>query len=164
MNDDTRTCVGTETPSNYTMNQSTQGSKAKYTIDYSGYKARLITAQEVAQITGNTTWDERTASNTYYLDSKTTTASNTCKNGNTTGCKYGWLYDRTSTNCTTSGCLNNADSTMKGYGYWTASSRAGNSTGALDVCFNASVDRNTVSNSDNDGVRPVITILKSKLS
>ena len=41
LNDDTKNWVGTETPSNYTMDQSTQVSKAKYTIDYSGYKANL---------------------------------------------------------------------------------------------------------------------------
>ena len=162
LNDDTKTWVGTETPSNYTMDQSTQGSKAKYTIDYSGYKARLITANEIAQITGNTTWDERTASNTYYLDSKTTTASTTCKSGNTTGCGYGWLYDRTSKSCTTYGCLNNSDQETRGY--WTASSRADNSNYAWRVSGNATVGNNVVNASSNSGVRPVITILKSKLS
>ena len=162
LNDDTKTWVGTETPSNYTMDQSTQGSKAKYTIDYSGYKARLITAQEVAQITGNTTWDERTASSYYYLDSKTTTESDTCKSGNTTGCGYGWLYDRTSKDCTKYGCLNNSDQETRGY--WTASSRADSSDLAWNVTYIASLGCSYVNNSDSRGVRPVITILKSKLS
>mgnify|MGYP004493493015 CR=1 FL=1 len=163
LNDDTKTWVGTETPSNYTMDQTGQKSNAKYTIDYSGYKARLITAQEVAQITGNTTWDERTASSYYYLDSKTTTISTTCTSGNTTGCKYGWLYDRTSKNCTTYGCLNNSD--QETYSYWTASSYADNSDYAWHVHFYANVFLGSVVRLDSRrGVRPVITILKSNLS
>ena len=159
---DTEKWQGTETPSNYTMDQSTQGSKAKYTIDYSSYKARLITAQEVAQITGNTIWDEKTVTNSFFFDTKTDTASTTCKRGNTTGCKYGWLYDRTATDCTKYGCLNNSDQETNGY--WTASSRANNSYYAWRVTFAATVDGYHVGNSDDNGVRPVITILKSKLS
>ena len=164
LNDDTKTWVGTETPSNYTMDQSTQGSKAKYTIDYSNYKARLITAQEVAQITGNTTWDEKTANNNYYLDSKTSTASDTCKEGNISGCKYGWLYDRTSKECTKQGCLNNADSSMSGVGYWTSSSLAGRADNAWGVSYYAFTNDVYVGSGAVYGVRPVITVLKSKLS
>ena len=165
---DTGSWVGTITPENYTMDQSTQASNAKYTIDYSSYKARLITAQEVAQITGNTTWDEKTATNSFYFDSKTDTASTTCTDGNTTGCQYGWLYDRTHTSCTTYGCLNNSD--QETYGYWTASSRADYSNlHAWSVYYNASVNSDFVGyrgvlTSNLRGVRPVITILKSKLS
>ena len=162
---DTASWKGTETPSNYTMDQTGQPSKAKYTIDYSSYKARLITANEIAQITGNTTWDEKNASSMFYFDTNTTTASNTCKSGNTTGCSYGWLYDRTSQTCTKYGCLNNADSAMKGYGYWTASSRAAYSIYAWDVYYDANVSSGYIVNYSNDfGVRPVITVLRSKLS
>ena len=161
---DTEKWQGTETPSNYTMDQSTQSNKTKYTIDYSNYKARLITAQEVATITDYSGWDERTASNYYYLDSKTDTASTTCKSGNTSGCKFGWLYDRTATDCTKYGCLNNADSSMTGYGYWTASSLAGNSRYAWSVSFYAYVNNYGVSSSSSHGVRPVIEVLKSKLN
>ena len=162
LNDDTKSWVGTKTPSNYTMDQTGQTSNAKYTIDYSGYKARLITANEIAQITGNTTWDEKTASSSFHFDTNTTTASDTCKNGDTSGCQYGWLYDRTNKSCTTWGCLNNSD---KGtFGYWTSSSRADLSEYAWSVYYNAVVDSNRVTNSGGGGVRPVITILKSKLS
>ena len=164
LNDDTKTWVGTETPSNYTMDQSTQGGKAKYTIDYSNYKARLITANEIAQITGNTTWDEKTASSSFHFDTNTTTASDTCKKGDTSGCQYGWLYDRTNKSCTTYGCLNNADSSMNGYSYWTASSRADSSSSAWRVSFYARVGSDYVDTSSDYGVRPVIEVLKSKLS
>ena len=167
MNDDTKSWVGTKTPSNYTMDQTGQTSNANYTIDYSSYKARLITAQEVATITDYSGWDEKVSANSkwYYFDSKTTTASDTCKSGksgDTSGCQYGWLYDRTHTNCTESGCLNNSD--VEIYGYWTSSSRAANSYGAWRVYGLGNVADNLVNDSSDYGVRPVIEVLKSKLS
>ncbi len=167
---DTASWIGTETPSNYTMDQSTQLSGEKYTIDYSSYKARLITANEIAKITGNTTWDETTASlgEMYYFDSKAYTPSDTCKEGNTSGCKYGWLYDRTAKNCTDYGCLNNSDVETKGY--WSASSHAcgslpdGGPFAAWGVYFVGRVDyENFVVFWDYSGVRPVIEVLKSNL-
>ena len=163
LNDDTKSWVGTKTPSNYTMDQTGQTSNAKYTIDYSGYKARLITAQEIAQITGNTGWDEKlAASNWYYFDSKSTTASDTCKEGNTTGCKYGWLYDRTSIDCTTWGCLNNSDQEI--YGYWTSTPYVSSSSNAWNVYCGGRLSILYVDADRTYGVRPVITVLKSKLS
>ena len=152
---DTYLWQGTETPSNYT--------NTDYTVDYNNYKARIITANEIAKITGNTEWDETTATDFYYFDSKTTTESSTCTEGrNTTGCQYGWLYDRTNKSCTTYGCLNNADSSMTGYGYWTASSRADYSNNAWYVYHTARVlDHAAVEGVSYFGVRPVITISKS---
>lgn len=163
LKNDTESWKGTITQSNYTMNQTGQTSNAKYTIDYSEYKARLITAQEVAQITGNTSWDEKlSASSYYYFDTKTTNQSSTCKEGNTSGCQYGWLYDRTSKDCTTYGCLNNSD--VYTLGYWTASSRATNSSDAWDMYYRGYVDSSNVYNSAYYGVRPVIEVLKSNLN
>ena len=161
---DTESWQGTETPLNYTMDQSTQDSKAKYTIDYSTYKARLITAQEIATITGNTSWDEKidVNSSNYYFDSKTTTQSDTCKIGNITGCSYGWLYDRINKSCTDRGCLNNSDQTT--YGYWTSSSRAHSFAYAWSVITRALVSFYSIGDSDSCGVRPVITVSKANLN
>ena len=161
LNNDTKSWVGTEIQSNYTMDQSTH-SGSKYTIDYSEYKARLITAQEVAQITGNASWDEKTTVNYYYLDSKTSKASDTCTDGNTTGCSYGWLYDRTNTSCIDRGCLNNSD--QETYGYWTASSRASGFYFVWRVRYSSHVGGNTAGDANAFGVRPVITVSKSNLS
>ena len=163
LKNDTKSWVGTKTPSNYTMDQTGQTSNANYTIDYSSYKARLITAQEIAKITGNTPWNEKTAASYdyYFFDSKTDIASTTCKNGNTTGCSYGWLYDRTNTSCIDSGCLNNSDQTTDGY--WTSSSFAMDAAGAWYVQFDSIIRSGTIGGSDSIGVRPVITISKSKL-
>ena len=163
---DTDSWVGTEIPSNYTMDQSAQTSKAKYTIDYSSYKARLITANEIATITGNTSWNVTTAlyNDGYYFDTNTIIPSDTCKEGNTIGCKYGWLYDRTSTKCTTWGCLNNADPGMTGEGYWSASSFAASTYYAWFVSFVGNVRNGGVDSSYYFGVRPVIEVSKSKLN
>ena len=155
---DTSTWKGTNTPTNYTMDQTDQISGAKYTIDYSDYKARLITAGEIATITGNTSWNEKTDDDTYYFDA----GNSSCQSGNTSGCKYGWLYDRTGTVCATYGCLNNADSSLRMTGYWTASSRARKGFYAWFVYYHGMLDYDIV-NMDTAGVRPVITISKSLL-
>ena len=162
LNSDTATWKGTETPINYIMDQTGQSSNAKYTIDYNGYKARLITTKEVAQITGNTTWDEKTAGNRFYFDTNSTSSSATCISGNTSGCSYGWLYDRTKINCKAYGCLNNSDKETNGY--WAASSRAANPYRAWNVYCLASINYNTVSSTSTYGVRPVIEVLRSKLN
>ena len=165
LKNDTDGWKGTITPSNYTMDQTGQTSNAKYTIDYSSYKARLITAQEIAQITGNTSWDEKTASSYYYFDTNTSTRSNTCKSGDTSGCSYGWLYDRTDQDCTTYGCLNNADSSTSSamHGYWTASSGAYIIYSAWCVYNNAELGDYSSGDGLGYGVRPVITVSKSQL-
>ena len=158
---DTSSWVGTITPEDYSIYQSSQRSKEKYTIDYSSYKERLITAGEVAQITGNTTWDEKISTSEFCFDTNTTTESATCKSGNTSGCKYGWLYDRTSTNCINKGCLNNSDRGI--YGYWTISPDASYPFGAWNVCYASSLASSTIDGGNSFGVRPVIEVLKSKL-
>ena len=160
---DTALWQGTITPENYSIDQSEQGSGVKYAVDYSDYKARLITAQEVAQITGNTTFDEKTSSSIFYFDTNTTTESKTCKYGNTSGCNYGWLYDRTDTDCTNYGCLNNSD--LPTYGYWTISPNASTSGYAWCVYYNGGTLTNGyVGGAHRHGVRPVITVAKSNLS
>ena len=168
LKEDTKSWLGTITPENFSIDQTGQTSNAKYTVDYSSYKARLITANEVAQITENITWDEKTASSYYYFDSKTTSASDTCtynyttSTGVTTGCKYRWLYDRTSTNCTKFGCLNNSDQKISGY--WTISPNASYSEDAWRVSFSSSLGSGSVDTADIYGVRPVITVSKANLS
>ena len=158
---DTSSWKGTITPSNYTIDQTGQESNAKYTIDYSDYKARLITAQEIAKITENTTWDDKDVNSWYYFDTKRTAASSTCKSGDTTGCKYGWLYDRTSTDCVTYGCLNNSD--QKTSGYWTSSPDASDPIYVWGVDFASDLGNRHVDDGSSYGVRPVITLTKSQL-
>ena len=131
-----------------------------YTINYTGYKARIITAQELAYIVGNYSWDETSTTHKYYFDSKTSTESPTCKEGDTSGCSYGWLYDRVSTSCTTYGCLNNSD--VDAEGYWLASAIYNGD------CVAWYVDRKGVLWGTHvkhveEAVRPVITVSKSAI-
>ena len=142
---DTGSWIGTETPTNYTIDQSAT-SGPNYTVDYSTYKARLITAEEIAQITGNTSWD-------LTNEELTSLSLNS----------YGWLYDRTSPNCKDYGCSNNSDAET--YGYWTVSPEVSSSGSVWHVSSGG-----YLSYCDSDdfynggGVRPVIEVLKSKLS
>ena len=159
---------GTITPENYRVAQTGYGN---YMIAYQteGYKARLITAQEVAKITGADTkegllFDESTTSYSkrFYFDSLSSSESSTCKSGDTSGCQYGWLYDRTHTPCKNRGCYNNADVTT--YGYCTGTSAPGTSSYAWFVDYFGGLGINGVDHSNFLGARPVITVLKSKLS
>ena len=175
--EDTINWNGTITPSDYKMDQTGQPSGANYTITYSvaptgkteAYKARLITAQEIAKITGadkedTLNWKEESSTNesNYCFDSLTQNQSLACTDSDeNTICNYGWLYDRTYTNCQDYGCLNNSD--IFTYGYWTSSSYADYSSSAWRVNYDGSVYYDFVVIGDEYGARPVITVLKSNL-
>jgi len=144
------------------ITQQTNSSANNYALNYAGYKARLMTADEVATITGNTTWTQADISSTnYFLDSKTATASPTCTTGDITNCNYDWLYDQTSIDCATYGCLNNADVATTGNGYWTSSANNLYPAYAWRVLKTALFNHDSVSNATDVGVRPVITVVKS---
>jgi len=148
---DTSGWVGVSTRSDsYSVNNGT----ANYTINYSTYRSRLITAAEIATITGNSSFVETTTPSTswFYLDSNNQTQTAT-----TTGASnYDWLFDYTM-GCTMFGC------SLDGFeylGYWTSTASFDSdyfiwivpNTGAL---FDSGVDE-----TDYFGVRPVITISK----
>lgn len=78
LQDDTGSWIGTEQPANYT------DTLIEQTINYEGYKARLITEEDIYNITG--------VPNIYFF----TTDGNpteTCREGDNSGCLYRWLYD-----------------------------------------------------------------------
>ncbi len=162
LKEDTILWLGMMTPANYTLEQTNYGN---YTIDYSQSKARLITANEIAKITGNKKFNEKTSSynDYFYFDTNEKIESVTCKSGNTKECNYNWLYDRTSSYCKTHGCLNNAVGLVGTDGYWTATSTFGNTYPAWNVDASGSLNPSSVSNSEHYGVRPVIEILKTIL-
>ena len=113
--------------------------------------SRLIAANEIAKITGNVNFNEKSKSKWFYLDSnnQSQAASSTNKS------KYAWLFDYTD-DCKDYGC-NTQDSGTSGY--WTSSTVSGTSTHAWLVFKNGSLD---VSSVDYNilGVRPVITLSK----
>ena len=127
-----------------------------YTINYNGYKARLIEANEIWDITkstnGQTNWDSATAQQYRYFYFEGSEL-----NGQGTS-KYPWLYDYIY-NCTSNGCNIKDEGT---YGYWTSSSFASSSISAWYVYYRGTLDYGGVDYADH-GVRPVITVSKSKL-
>lgn len=146
-----------ETP--YQISYTSSTSKGTYTIDYTGYNARLITAEEIANITGYGTFDNKYF---YFHDlsqSKETGRGSVCASK---GCKYGWLYDQTAVDCTTYGCLSNSE--LVTFSYWTATADSKFSSVAWNVTSNGLIYHETVSYSNRYGIRPVITVLKSNLS
>ncbi len=133
---------------------------ASYTINYKSYRARLIGAKEIATIVGDTSFNESTTpwESWYYLDSKTQTQTVTAVGAS----NYDWLFDYTN-GCTSYGC-NIADNSN--YGYWTATAVANASDSAWCVSKFGVLDNYYLDNSYEEGaegVRPVITILKSKI-
>ena len=121
----------------------------------SSLNARLITAEEVAEITGNTNFDSLNATNSdwFYFDSNTTEQTATSQGKS----KYAWLYNYT-IECTSYGC-NEEDSST--WGYWT--NTAFKTNNAWFVHRAGDLNINIVSVPRN-GVRPVITISKSILN
>ena len=96
--------------------------------------ARLITANEVAKITGNT--------------------------DSTNKSKYAWLFDYLG-DCTNDGC-NVPD--LNTWGYWTSTTKTGDTYSAWYVNSHGHLDTLDVSNSYAPfGIRPVITISKSNI-
>ena len=155
---------GVEIIDNYTVAQEGYGN---YTILYKdeNYKARLITANEVAEIVKMSDFDEVTYKQNFYFDSLNNTESDACKKNSTTGCSYGWLYDRTKTDCTTYGCLNNGDAEEATIydGYWTGTSTFGSTNCAWGVDPDGSLSYHRVYTSGGAYLRPVIEVLKTKL-
>ena len=152
------------TPNNYTYNHATR----PYTINYSGYKARLITAQEIAKITGadkedTLKWKEESSTGLYYLDGAKTNETvpnwQTQVANSTNKSDYYWLFDRTNI-CTSYGCQVADGSTI---GYWTSSAHASKSNHAWRVHYYGSLNYHHVNNTSSYGVCPVITILKSNI-
>jgi len=156
---DTGSWKGTIEPSNYSLDLTDQTSNAKYTIDYSGYKARLITAQEIAQITENKNWNAPSPYHFQDLSPIPSKSSGTIK-CTSSECKYGWLYDRTSDTCMEYGCLNNGDTIYSEY--WTSTAYISNYAWYVSEygTMNFSV-LHASKGGTRPGVRPVITIPKS---
>ncbi len=116
---------------------------------------RLITANEIAKITEHPTFDaSKTGQSWFYLDSNNQTKTANASNKS----KYEWLFDYT-TGCTSYGC-NKADSST--WGYWTSTPNKDDSTQAWLVYSDGSLYSLFVTCTDY-GIRPVITISKSKI-
>ena len=144
---------------NTTTNVAWRSTKTTLENDTSNWKSdlnpRLITANEVAKITGNTGFDANKENQSwFFLDSNNQTqiANSTNKS------KYAWLFDYTM-DCTNYGCNKSDLSTL---GYWTTTTKTG-TTGAA-WCVGSHGDLGTtVVGLSGFGIRPVITISKSNV-
>ena len=150
-------------PGTYTASWTYDRQQHSYTIDYVDYgnKARLISAEEVAEITGANIEIDWTLQNGdwFFLDGTgknwhTKVASSSKKS------KYAWLFDNTY-DCTKSGC--NVEQNVVNQGYWTSSPDASDSANAWNVNNDGFLDDYQVYASRTYGVRPVITVNKSDL-
>ena len=121
--------------------------------------ARLITANEIAKITGNTVFDASKENQDWFcLDTNQVDTTTWCYKAQGTS-KYAWLFDYTE-DCTSFGC-NKSDSST--WGYWTSTTKTGTTDRAWYVIYNGSLPGYVVSTPDF-GIRPVITISKSDIS
>ena len=119
--------------------------------------ARLITANEVAKITGYTSWGTNITGYPWFcFDTNQPDTTNECAKAQGTS-EYAWLFDYTK-ECTSYGC-NVSDSST--WGYWTSTQYV-NSIHVWFVARNGHLDVNSAS-STGHGVRPVITISKSNI-
>ena len=124
----------------------------------SSLNARLITAEEIAKITGNISFIESalTSNKWFYFDSNNQTQ--TVKNQGKSN--YYWLFDYTS-GCTTFGC-HISDSSNNGY--WTSTPVSGSSSNVWLVSKNGRLYYYNANDNTYRGVRPVITVSKDIIS
>ena len=126
--------------------------------------ARLIEANEIAKITGNTEFDATVSGKDkiFWLEDPTfDVESGTIPTFPQPGeAKYKWLFDYTE-GCTGYGCSVADDNT---WGYWTSTPNASDSRSAWSVYSNGYLGYSRVDGANAYGVRPVITISKSILS
>ena len=134
--------------------------------------ARLITADEIAKITGAKealNWDSKTSASYFYLDGAKGTDTKWQKQvAKSKGASdYAWLFDNTY-DCTNYGCNVNANGYYSNYdssstgqmnGYWTSTGVYNNLGYIWIVSYNGRLS--TVGNLREYGVRPVITVSKS---
>ena len=118
---------------------------------------RLITAQEIANITNYSNWDGKSY---FYFDSNSNSRVITTQGAS----NYSWLFDYT-INCTSYGC-NIADSSNSGY--WIINGEEYNGNGQYIWCvfWNGYLAKTAANGSytPTHGIRPVITISKSILN
>lgn len=154
----------------------------KYNTDKYKFKARLITAEEIAHIVGadrtdTLNWKISNLINEYtshfYFDGSGTAASgwfNQVANA-TNKSKYSWLFNNTY-DCIRYGCdvedntkyLYDGVNTYNMYGYWTASVTCANSLQNVWMVNDAgTLDTRIANGYKSIGIRPVIEVLKYDL-
>lgn len=118
-------------------------------------KPRLISAQEIAKITGYKDWNQ----NAYYFDSNNKFPSKQFIINNSYVSKYYWLFDNTN-GCLKHGCKVEYSETD---GYWTSTKYDYNDIGAWVIYGAGSLTTLYDVTYEGFGIRPVISVLKEKI-
>ena len=116
-------------------------------------KSRLPKVSEILTAVKNTSYNEATSSTDFYLETKSSTPA-------TSDWKYGWLYDRTSSDCLQYGCNNPSNAGSRDDGYMlssTAISQAGY------ITSDGQFTRRVVTD-PTGGLRPVVEVSKAILN
>ena len=119
-------------------------------------KPRLISADEIAKITGNDGWNSSSATSSQYFSfgsNDTTHYSSQTAEQKAKQESLAWLFDYT--NCSSYGC-NYPDSNSSGY--WTSSPVSSNTNSNWSVIQDGRMVSRQVN--DDTGIRPVITVDK----
>ena len=133
---------------------------------------RLITTEEINNITGKTGFDSSDRNTWYFLDTLTQTQGTFTESKRS---KYDWLYNnlnRCKTDTTDYGCTIEDNNTYTGYGtagignvfgYWTQTTIgiAGSGSSVWSILRDSPLSNYGSANYDFNGIRPVITINKS---
>lgn len=134
-----------------------------YTIDYTDYKARLISAEEIAQISGYNDFNLSEQTDLFYFGTNKSD-DKSLRND------YRWLFS-TMGGCSTL-CINpdgnyyhetNGVARSVIYGYWTSTASLSNNNTAWLVYNDGSIRTKNVKSNVSYGIRPVITVKKAKI-
>lgn len=131
-------------------------------------KARIITAEEIAQLSNyetltNKSWSKDSTDDGFYLDNgDSLNPSNKCTfNGDISECKYGWLIDRSYKNCVAGGCYNNGEETYYNmYGFWTITASAKANNLSYRITNKSRLFTGEIDYINRGGIRPVLDIVK----
>ena len=170
VNDDTVDLIMDKNINKGTMNWNTAMQYvSSNNLKTSWSNARDVTlpkAQDIADAVGNTSWnvDTATADSWFYLDKYNGDFQNSIQVANSANLSaYSWLYNNTR-ECANNGCdINTSLDSTGAYGYWTQN-QVFNSNYAWDVVRGGQMGRDPISDAQDIGVRPVITVLKSDLA
>ncbi len=120
---------------------------------------RLITANEIAQITGNKNFNSATSGykDWFYLDTNSTSYDPNRGEGTS---KYYYLFDYLNS-CSGFGCKISDDNT---YGYWVQTPVKDRPSSVWYVSINGTLSDLPVTTANACGIRPVITVRKSEIN
>ena len=126
-----------------------------FTIDYTGKKARLISAEEISASTNNNIWNRE--SEKYYFGSGSSVEyGNQSEEQQAVQQKYSWLFNNTD-DCITEGCDFEQEGAIS---YWTSTPKTNTSNRVWCVCNGGCLEP-SLTNESYIGIRPVISLPKS---